>query len=223
MQGESRGGDGQRSGRARRTDGRGRATGTAGHLRRSIQLVGGLFLFGLSIALMIRAELGLGPWDAFHVGVSEVTGASVGLVIVVTGFVIVVSALFIGVRPGPGTIANMILVGVFADLLLPVLATAPGWMWAWGYLVAGVLLCGIATGMYIGAGYGAGPRDSLMVGIAARTGKSIRMVRTLIEVSALALGWIMGGKIGVGTVVFTLTVGPAAQWGMALFAVDSTE
>lgn len=191
-----------------------------GHAVRTVQLLTGLFLFGLSIVLMIRAELGLGPWDAFHVGVAQVTGLSVGLVIVVTGLAIVVGALAIGVRPGPGTIANMILVGVFADLLLPLVATATGSGWAWGYLAAGVLLCGLATGLYIGAGYGAGPRDSLMVGIAARSGLSLRRVRTFIELSALAAGWIMGGKIGMGTVVFTLTVGPAAQWGMGLFAAE---
>lgn len=191
--------------------------GRSGHAVRTVQLLFGLFLFGLNIALMIRAELGLGPWDAFHVGLSRVTGVSVGLIIILIGLLVVISALAIRVRPGIGTIANMILVGVFADLLLPVIPVADGLVWAWVYLISGVTLCGLATGMYIGAGYGTGPRDSLMIGIAARSGGSIRLVRTLIEVSVLGLGWAMGGKIGIGTIVFTLTVGPAAQWGMELF------
>jgi uncharacterized membrane protein YczE len=171
---------------------------------------------------MIRAELGLGPWDAFHVGLSELTGISVGLVMNAVGLVIVVGALAIRVRPGPGTIANMILIGIFADLLLPHLPTATGAIFPWIYLLGGIALCGIATGLYIGAGYGAGPRDSLMVGLAERTGWSIRLMRTLIEVSVLGLGWAMGGKIGIGTVVFTITVGPAAQWGLALFSPAPT-
>lgn len=187
------------------------------HLARTTQLLVGLFIFGVSVALMIRAELGLGPWDAFHVGLSAITGISVGMIMNAIGFLIVIGALAIRVRPGPGTIANMILIGVFADLLLPVVPTAPTAILAWVYLLGGIALCGAATGLYIGAGYGAGPRDSLMVGIAERTGWSIRLVRTLIEVSVLGLGWAMGGKVGIGTVVFTLTVGPAAQWGLAVF------
>lgn len=192
------------------------------HLARSAQLVLGLFVFGLSVVLMIRAELGLGPWDAFHVGLSQLTGISVGMVMNAVGLVIVVGALAIRVRPGPGTIANMILIGIFADLLLPHLPTATGTILPWIYLLGGIALCGLATGLYIGAGYGAGPRDGLMVGLAERTGWSIRLVRTLIEVSVLGLGWVMGGKIGIGTVVFTLSVGPAAQWGLALFRPPTT-
>jgi uncharacterized membrane protein YczE len=187
------------------------------HAVRIVQLLLGLFLFGFSVALMIRAELGLGPWDAFHVGLSQITGISVGMVMNGIGLLIVIGALAIGVRPGPGTIVNMIMIGIFADLLLPVVPVAAGLGWAWAYLIGGIVLCGLATGMYIGAGYGAGPRDSLMVGLAQRSGWSVRLVRTLIEVSVLGFGWAMGGKIGVGTVVFTLTVGPAAQWGIGLF------
>lgn len=196
-------------------------TGRPGHAIRTAQLLFGLFLFGLSIALMIRAELGLGPWDAFHVGLSRLTGIRVGLIIIAIGFIVVLSALLIRVRPGPGTLANMIMVGIFADLLLPIIPVAGGTSLSWAFLFSGVALCGLATGMYIGAGYGAGPRDSLMVGIAERSGWSIRTVRTLIEVSVLGLGWAMGGKIGIGTVVFTLTIGPSAQWGMKLFVKEA--
>ena len=195
--------------------------GRSGHAVRATQLFFGLFLFGLNISLMIRAELGLGPWDAFHVGLAQVTGLSVGLIIIVIGVLVVLGTLLIRVRPGPGTVANMIMVGIFADLLLPVIPVASGVSWSWAFLFSGIALCGLATGIYIGAGYGAGPRDSLMVGIAERSGWSIRRVRTLIEVSVLGLGWMMGGKIGIGTVVFTLTIGPSAQWGMRLFAKEA--
>ncbi len=187
---------------------------------RIAQLVLGLFVFGIGVTLLIRAELGLGPWDSFHVGLSQLTGISVGMVMNGIGLLIVLGALAIGVRPGPGTIVNMILIGVFADQLLPLVPTAPGIILPWAYLLTGIALCGLATGMYLGAGFGAGPRDGLMVGLAARTGWSVRLVRTLIEVSVLGFGWLMGGKIGIGTVVFTLTVGPAAQWGLALFGAN---
>src|SRR5690625_108650 len=166
------------------------------HLRRSIQLLLGLFIFGLSVALMIRAELGLGPWDAFHVGLAEVTGASVGTIMILVGLVIVLSALMIAVRPGPGTIANMILIGVFADLLLPIVPTAPNPWWAWLYLSTAIVLCGLATGMYIGAGYGAGPRDSLMVGIAHRSGRSLPLVRPVTDRRGAGLGRIRGVRAG---------------------------
>jgi uncharacterized membrane protein YczE len=189
---------------------------------RIIQLVLGLFIFGLSVALMIRAELGLGPWDAFHVGLSQLTGISVGMIMNGVGLLIVLGALTIGVRPGPGTIVNMILIGLFADLLLPIVPTATGPLLPWVYLFGGIALCGLATGMYIGAGFGAGPRDGLMVGLAQKTGWSVRLVRTLLEVSVLGFGWLMGGKIGLGTVAFTLTVGPAAQWGISLFDARRT-
>jgi uncharacterized membrane protein YczE len=186
-------------------------------LLRWAQLVGGLLGFGFAIALMIRSGLGLGPWDAFHVGWHELTGISVGGASIAVGLAIVCGSWFIGIRPGVGTVANMILVGVFIDLLLPVTPAAPHWSWGLGYYAVGIALAGLATGMYIGAGMGKGPRDGLMIGLSQRTSWPVRRVRTLIEMSALFFGWWMGGEIGVGTLLFTVLIGPAAQWGLQLF------
>lgn len=185
---------------------------------RGAKLLGGLFGYAVAIALMIRSELGLGPWDAFHVGLHRLTGMSIGVASIVTGLVIVAGTRFLGVRPGVGTLANMVLIGAFLDLLLPWIPSAPGWGWGLAYHLPGIALVGVATGLYIAAGLGMGPRDGLMIAVSERTGWAVRRVRTLIEMSALAAGWAMGGTIGVGTVLFTLTVGPSVQWGLQLFA-----
>lgn len=183
------------------------------------QLVLGFVLFGAAIALMIQSRLGLGPWDAFHVGLHRLTGMSVGTASIVTGLAIVVGTLTIGIRPGPGTVANMVLIGVFTDVMLPLVPAAPGWAWGVAYYLGGIALGGIATGMYIAAGLGKGPRDGLMIGLSERSGWPVRRVRTLLEASVLVFGWWMGGRIGVGTVIFTVLIGPATQWGLELFGV----
>jgi uncharacterized membrane protein YczE len=198
-------------------------TGTRGSVlaresRRWAQLLLGLFVYGLACALMIRSEFGLGPWDAFHVGLHRLTGMSVGVASIVVGVVIVAGTWFIGVRPGPGTLANMVLIGVFIDLLLPALPSATGWLRP-VYHAAGTLLTGFATGLYIAPGLGKGPRDGMMLGIAARTGWSVRRVRTVIELTVLVLGWALGATIGLGTIVFALGSGPATQWGLRVFGV----
>ena len=186
--------------------------------RRWAQLLLGLFVYGLACALMIRREFGLGPWDAFHVGLHRLTGMSVGVASIVVGIAIVGGTWFIGVRPGPGTLANMVLIGVFIDLLLPVIPSATGWLRP-AYHAAGTLLTGFATGLYIAPGLGKGPRDGMMLGIAARTGWSVRRVRTAIELTVLALGWALGATVGLGTIVFALGIGPATQWGLRVFRV----
>ena len=186
--------------------------------RRWALLVLGLFVYGLAVSLMIRSEFGLGPWDAFHVGLHRLTGVSVGVASIVVGVAIVGGTLFVGVRPGPGTVANMILIGVFIDLLLPVLPAASGWLRP-VYHVAGMVLTGFATGLYIAPGLGQGPRDGLMLGIAARSGWSVRRVRTGIELTVLAIGWTLGATVGPGTLIFALGIGPATQWGLRLFGV----
>ena len=186
--------------------------------RRWAQLVLGLFVYGLACALMIRSEFGLGPWDAFHVGLHRLTGMSVGVASIVVGIAIVGGTWFIGVRPGPGTLANMVLIGVFIDLLMPLLPPAAGWLRP-AYHVAGTVLTGLATGLYIAPGLGKGPRDGMMLGIAARTGWPVRRVRTVIELTVLVLGWALGATIGLGTIVFALGIGPATEWGLRLFGV----
>lgn len=186
---------------------------------RLLLLVLGLFAFGLAIALMVRSQLGLGPWDAFHLGLARLTGTTVGTMSVLVGLVIVVAGRFIGVRPGVGTLVNMVLVGVFIDVLLPLVPPAEGVGWGLGYYAVALGLCGVGTGMYIAPGLGAGPRDGLMLGLSARSGWPVRRMRTLIELTVLAAGWVMGARVGAGTLLFTLAVGPIAQLGLQLFGV----
>lgn len=197
----------------------GTGTGRSSLARRTAQLLGGLLLYGVAMTLLIRSGLGLGPWDAFHVGLSVWSGIGVGIVIAAVGFAIVVGTLFIGVRPGVGTIANMLLIGLFVELLLPVTPEAGPWL-GLPYHLAGILLTGVATGLYIAPGFGKGPRDGLMIGIAERTGWPVGRVRTGIEGTVLLLGWVLGGRIGFGTLLFAAGIGPATQWGLRLFGVD---
>jgi len=183
------------------------------------QLVLGLFGWGLAIALFIRARLGLGPWDAFHYGLHLQTGITVGTASILAGATILVATSATGLRPGLGTILNMVLVGVFVDLLLLVVPAPTHLSVSVAYFACALALTGIASGMYIGAGYGHGPRDGLMIALAQRTGRSVRMMRTLIEAVVLLCGWLMGATVGIGTVVIMLTIGHSVQWGLRLFGV----
>ena len=183
------------------------------------QLVLGFVLWGAAIALMIRSGLGLGPWDAFHLGLHRLTGVSVGVASIATGLVIVLASLPAGIRPRAGTVANMVLIGVFVDLMLPLVPPATGRLLGFAYYAAALPLIGLGTGVYIAARLGSGPRDGLMLALAVRTGWPVRRVRTLIELSALGAGWAMGGTIGVGTVVYALLAGPAVQWGLKRYGV----
>lgn len=174
---------------------------------RLIQLVAGLILFGVSLALLVWSDLGLDPWDVLHQGLANRSGIPIGTVTILVGAVVLVLWVPLGQRPGIGTIANVILVGLALDGTLA-LAPAPTDLGVrWVCLVAGILLNGIATGAYIGAALGPGPRDGLMVGIANR-GHSLRAVRTAIELTVLGVGWLLGGTVGVGTVLFAITIGP---------------
>lgn len=184
---------------------------------RVAQLVAGLALWGLASTLLIRSELGLGPWDAFHVGLHTQTGLTVGLATILTGLAILGITLLMRVRPGIATIANMVGLGVAVDLLLPIIPAAPGTPLAVLYFAGGIGFAGLATGLYIGAGFGQGPRDALMLALHDRTGWSVRRTRAALEASVLALGWLMGGHVGIGTVIFALTIGPVVQWGLRTF------
>jgi uncharacterized membrane protein YczE len=176
--------------------------------RRLAQLYAGLVLYGFSMALQIRAGLGLDPWDVFHQGVSEHTGLSFGTVVIVTGVVVLLGWIPLRQRPGIGTISNVIVIGIAVDASLALLPDAGSDPVALAMLLAGVGLNGVASGAYIGAGLGPGPRDGLMTGLVARTGGSIRAVRTSIEVSVLAAGAVLGGTVGLGTVLYALSIGP---------------
>lgn len=188
-------------------------------LARWTQFMAGLFGFGLSIALMMRSQLGLGPWDAFHVGVHGLTGISVGTASILAGAAIIAGTWLIGERPQAGTLVNMVMIGVFLDLVLPYVPVAHGWSWGLVYFLGGIALCGVSTGLYISPGLGKGPRDGLALRVSERSGWPVRRVRTLIELAVLGAGWAMGGPVGVGTILFSLLIGPSMQWGLQLFGV----
>lgn len=186
--------------------------------RRLVQLVAGLALFGASIALLVRAELGLFPWDVLHQGVARATGLPLGVVVILASVVVLALWVPLRQRPGLGTVANVVLVGVFVDLTLAVLPPADALAPRIGLLVLGVVLNAAATGLYIGAGYGPGPRDGLMTGLAAR-GWPLGWSRLAVELAVLGVGLVLGGTVGVGTVVYALAVGPLVQPFLALFTV----
>lgn len=190
---------------------------TASVALRLVQLVAGLFGWALGIALFIRSHLGLGPWDAFHYGVHVQTGMTVGTASILAGLIIIGANLALGVRPGLATLLNMLLIGLFTDLLLPLVPDAGSMVTAVAYFAVAIPLVGVSSGLYIGAGFGHGPRDGLMMALTLRTGWSVRSIRTLIELSVLVLGWLMGGTVGIGTIVVTLTIGHSVQWGLRLF------
>jgi uncharacterized membrane protein YczE len=176
-------------------------------IRRLVNLYAGLVLFGVSIAFFVQARLGLDPWDVLHQGISERTGVRIGTVAIVVGLIVLLLWIPLRQRPGLGTVSNVLLVGLTLDVAL-VLLPEPGPMpLRLGFLVVAIVLNAVATGLYIGAGLGPGPRDGLMTGLAAR-GHSIRVVRTALELTVLAAGWLLGGTVGVGTALFALTIGP---------------
>ena len=176
--------------------------------RRLVQLFAGLLLYGISLAFVLRAGLGLAPWDVLHQGLAAMVGTSVGTMVVAVSFLVLLAWIPLRQKPGFGTIANAILVGVSVDLTMLVLGDVDSWLWRVVLLVGGVLLNGLATALYIGALLGPGPRDGLMTGLVRRTGRSVRVVRTSLEVGVLALGWLLGGTVGVGTVLYAVAIGP---------------
>jgi uncharacterized membrane protein YczE len=179
-------------------------------VRRVVQLYAGLALYGLAIALQVSSSLGNDPWDVFHQGLTRRFGLSIGTWILIVGVLAMLLWIPLRQRPGVGTISNALLVGVFADVFLAVLPHPEGLPLRWTYLVVAILAGGFATGLYIGAGLGPGPRDGLMTGLAAR-GHSIRVVRTGIELSVLSVGWLLGGTIGVGTLLYAVAIGPLSH------------
>jgi uncharacterized membrane protein YczE len=179
--------------------------------RRLARCITGLVLCGLGFALLVQADLGLDPWDVFHQGVSDHTGLPIGTVAILTGFVLLLVWIPLRERPGVGTILNAVLIGSVMDLVLPRLPEPGGAPASWAMLMAGIAVAGTGIGLYIGAGLGPGPRDGIMTGVARRGWGSVRVVRTGIELSALAVGWLLGGSVGIGTVVFAVTIGPVVQ------------
>jgi len=193
---------------------------TAAPVRRLPQLFGGLVLYGTSMAMQLRATLGLDPWDVFHQGVARHLPVSFGTVVAITGVAVLLLWIPLRQRPGIGTIANVIVIAVSVDVALALIAEPTGLPARICMLVAGIVLNGVASAAYIGARLGPGPRDGLMTGLAARTGWSIRLVRTGIELTVLATGWLLGGTVGVGTVIYALAIGPLTQAFLPWFAVS---
>jgi uncharacterized membrane protein YczE len=187
--------------------------------RRLVQLYIGLFFYGLSGALQVRSGLGLDPWDVFHQGVAEHLGLAIGTVSVLVGAAVLLAWIPLRQRPGIGTLSNVVLIGVSMNFALGWLPHVDAIGWRIADMIAGVVLCGLATGMYIGANLGPGPRDGLMTGLARRTGRSIRLTRTTLEVSVLIAGWLLGGTVGIGTALFAVAIGPLVQVFMPLFDI----
>ncbi len=193
----------------------------AGRLARRLpQLYVGLFLYGVSLALMVRGALGLAPWDVLHSGFIRHVPMTLGQAVVLFSFVVLVLWIPLREMPGLGTISNAVVVGLSADATLAVVEQ-PDALWARiALMVGGVALCGLASALYIGAQLGRGPRDGLMTGLARRTGLSLRLVRTGLEVAVVVIGLLLGGVLGLGTVVYALAIGPLTQLMLPWFTVD---
>ena len=179
--------------------------------RRLAQLMVGLVLYGASMAMMLRSQLGLDPWDVFHEGLAHWLPLSFGAIVVVVGLAVLLLWIPLRQWPGFGTIANAIVIGVATDLTLAVLETPAALGGRTALLLGGIVLNGLAGALYIGAQLGPGPRDGLMTGLVRRTGRSVRLVRTSIELAVLATGFLLGGTVGVGTVLYALAIGPLVQ------------
>jgi uncharacterized membrane protein YczE len=177
---------------------------------------------GMGIACMVRSELGLAPWDVLHQGIAQRTGVPLGTVVILVGVAVLALWVPLRQRPGVGTLANALVIGAVINLTL---AGVPEVDWAlvrWSLMPIGVVALSLGSGLYIGAGLGPGPRDGLMTGLAAR-GPSVRSVRTGIEVGALAAGWLLGGSVGLGTLVLAVSIGPLVQFFLERLGLPAPE
>jgi uncharacterized membrane protein YczE len=174
---------------------------------RLARCVAGLAVFGVGISLVIEARLGSGPWDVLHQGISKRTGISLGTVLVVVGLLLLLLWIPLRQRPGIGTILNAVEIGIVADIVIALVPAPDNLALRWLLLALGITATAIGSGIYIGAGLGSGPRDGIMMGL-TRHGLSVRVARTSIEVTVVVLGFLLGGKVGLGTVAFALLIGP---------------
>ncbi|MGZ6859302.1 MAG: membrane protein YczE, partial [Blastococcus sp.] len=179
--------------------------------RRLVQLYAGLALYGVSMALLVRSTLGVMPWDVLHQGLARHLGWSLGTVTIVVGALVLLAWIPLRQLPGIGTVSNVVVIGLAVDATLALLPTPSALAARVGFVAAGVLLNAVATAAYIGVHLGPGPRDGLMTGLVRRTGGSVRLVRTSIEAAVVATGWLLGGTLGLGTVVYALAIGPLVQ------------
>ena len=187
---------------------------------RILRLYVGLVGFGVSLALMVRARLGLGPWDVLHQGLAGRLHVPIGWVVIGVGAVVLLAWIPLRERPGIGTVSNAVVVGLVVDGALAVLPAPESLAVRATFLAVGIVGNAVATALYIGAGLGPGPRDGLMTGL-ARRGPSVRTVRTGLELTALAIGFVLGGSVGVGTVAYALAIGPLVQWALPRLTVTA--
>jgi len=187
---------------------------------RLAQLYVGLVMYGVSLALMVRGDLGLAPWDVLHSGFIQHVPMTIGQAVILFSFVVLVLWVPLREKPGIGTISNALLVGFSADVTLALLERPDAMVPRVALMLGGVLLCGLATAVYVGAQLGRGPRDGLMTGLSRRTGLSLRVVRTVLEVAVVLIGLAMGGVLGVGTLVYAFGIGPIAQALLPYFLID---
>ncbi len=189
--------------------------------RRLAQLYAGLVLYGLSMALLVRSGLGVMPWDVLHQGLARQLGWSLGVVTIVVGALVLLAWIPLRERPGLGTVSNVVVIGLALDAALAVLPEPASLPLRIALVPTGILLNAVATAAYIGVHLGPGPRDGLMTGLVRRTGRSVRLVRTSIEVAVVALGWLLGGTLGVATVLYALAIGPLVHVLLPRLAVDT--
>ncbi len=189
--------------------------------RRIAQLLVGLFFYGFGIALMVRGAIGVAPWDVLTQGISKQTGLEFGVITILVGALVLLLWIPIGQKPGIGTVLNVLLVGPAASFGLWVVPEQTDLVARILVFAGGLALVAIATGLYIGARFGPGPRDGLMTGIHRKWGWKIWIVRTVIEVTVLAIGWLLGGNVGIGTVAFALLIGPMVNVTIPLLLVPA--
>ena len=183
---------------------------------RLTRCVVGLSFFGIGISLILQARLGAAPWDVLHQGLARKTGISIGNIIIIVGFVLLLAWIPLRQRPGVGTLLNALEIGLLVNLVLPLLPDTDHMVGRVGYLVVGLVVIAAGSGLYIGSGLGAGPRDGIMMGLKAR-GISVRVGRTVIELLVLLAGVLLGGKVGIGTIAFTFAIGPLVHVFLPMF------
>lgn len=184
---------------------------------RIVQLLVGLVLYGAACAIMVRAGIGVDPWTVFAEGLWRQTGVGIGWITNIVGFLVLLLWIPLRQRPGAGTVANILLVGTSMQVTLDVVPAVSGFGWQLAVFVAGMVLLAIASGLYIGADFGPGPRDGLMTGLHSRFGWPIWAARLGVEATVLAAGWLLGGTVGLGTVIFALGIGPLVHRTLPLF------
>jgi uncharacterized membrane protein YczE len=192
-------------------------------MARGARLVVGCLLLGAGVALMVRADLGLSPWDVLHQGLSEHTGLQMGTAGIVVGIVVLGAWIPLRQRPGVGTLTNVILVGITIDVALAITDNPANTPTRWACLLGGVTVFAAGTGLYVGAGLGPGPRDGLMTALTRRHGKPVGLIRAVIELTVLVAGWLLGGSVGIGTIILAVAVGPLVQLFLGRFTLEAFE